>query len=267
MTERSEGIIWQSPTESPWGPVQPAMEAATARVPTTIAGVVEQLDEVQRALERLPELYGENPVADFNNLYATITRRILQRYEAGSFHDSDFLTLLDVEFAKRYLHALRLWGLGDPATPAAWSVLFRRYNDADLRSLPCAVAGVNAHINYDLAFALVATWEQLGYALDGSPQHKDYLLVNDVFAHEIPGLRRRFLSAWQRCIDRVNGDFDDWYQNLLVEFSRNRAWDGAQRLWAMRDRGDAYERERAALDREAARIGGFLLSPFCKLLQ
>jgi hypothetical protein len=251
----------------PWGVVQDEMDAATAGEPTNIEEVVGQLHAVQRALDRLPDLYGENPVSDFNKLYTTITERILDRDRSHAFRDPSFLNRLDVEFAKRYLVALRQWGANDPNTPGVWSVLFRRYNDVDLRSLPCAVAGVNAHINYDLPFALVETWRRVGHSADGSAQHHDYLVVNEVFAEEIPGLRRSFLAGWQRCIDRLNGNFDDWYQNVLVELTRDRAWARAQLIWLLRDDPRAVGQKRAEFDRDAARIGRMLLSPFCALLQ
>ncbi len=248
-------------------PVHQAIASATAGEPDSIAEVVDRLGKIQRALDCLPDLYGENPIADFNNLYTTITRRILERDRSRAFRDPRFLTTLDVEFAKRYFDALRRWGTADPATPDAWSVLFHRYNDRKLRSLPCAVAGVSAHINYDLPFALVATWQRTGYAGDGSAQHHDFLVVNEVFAEEIPGLRRGYLAAWQRYIDRFNGTFDDWYQHLLVVVTRDRAWERAQRLWIIRDDPYAVEHHRSTLDNEAAIIGRVLLSPFCGLLQ
>ncbi len=252
---------------SPWGPAQRQMEAALGPEPDSIAGVVDQLVAVQDALNGVPDLFHDNPIADFNNLYLTITRRILRRDEDGDFHDPHFIARLDVEFAIRYLDALRSFGGGAETVPAAWKVLLGRYNDASLRSLPCAVAGVNAHINFDLAFALIATWEQLGHAPHASPQHHDYLLVNEVFAQAIPGLRRRYLAGWQRCVDAINGTFDDWYQNVLVECTRARAWERAQRLWRLRDDRVAFDLVRAQMDAQTAKIGRILLSPFCRFIQ
>ncbi len=250
-----------------WGPVHHDMMEAVAGDPTDIAGVVDQLVRVQGLLEKVPSLYQENPVADFNKLYTTITEEILHRHRVGGFSDLGFLTMLDVEFAKRYFRALRLWGEGSPATPQAWTVLFTRYDDRDLRSLPCAVAGVNAHINYDLSFALLATWKQLGPNASGSPQHDDYLLINQVFFDAIPALRRSFLEKWQLYIDRLNGRFDDWYQNLLVQITRDLAWDRAMTIWALREDPVAVERARRAMDHQTAFVGRVLLSPFCSLLQ
>jgi hypothetical protein len=254
-------------TVSPWGPAQPAMTAATAATPRTIQEVVEQLDEVQRAVDQLPPLFGDNPVADFNNLYRDITRRIDRRHRAGGFRDPAFLDLLDAKFAGRYLDALRSWGAADPTTPDAWAVLFRRYDDGRLRSLPCAAAGVNAHINYDLPFALLATWQQLGYPADNSPQHQDYLAINEIFADAIPRLRRGFLNNLQILLDKMNGKVDDWCQKHLVIMTRAHAWQEARQLWPLRDSPIELMLAEMDLDRHAAAWSRFLLSRICGPLQ
>ncbi|HZN19301.1 MAG TPA: DUF5995 family protein [Micromonosporaceae bacterium] len=254
-------------TEPTWGHLQQEMTAVLAGEPDDIAGVVQQLTALQDVLKCLPPMYEESPIADFNKLYTTITRRIYDRHQAGDFADSAFLNRLDVEFARRYIDALRRWSTADPATPESWRVLFCRVADTRLRSLPCAVTGVNAHINYDLPFALVATWERLGHAPDGSRQHHDYLLVNEVFEQEIPGLRRGYLVWWQQHLDRINMGFDDWYQNLLVELTRDLAWDRAQKLWRQRSNPTMTERLRTSFDTQTALVGSALLSPLCAFLQ
>jgi hypothetical protein len=243
------------------------MTEALAHNPVDVPGVVAQLADLQPLLERAAPGDPDNPVADFNRLYWTITSRILGRLRRGAFADAEFLVLLDVEFAKRYLDALRRWGqpCGDP--PEAWKVLFSRLRDRDVRSLPSAAAGVNAHINYDLPFALIATWDKLGSGPDNDRQHRDYLQVNEVFFKEIPELRRSYLSNWQLCVDRLNGPLDDWYQSRLVEFTRDVAWRDAARLWPRRNDQEHVERTRARLDLHTAFIGWALLSPVGSLLQ
>lgn len=254
-------------SEPIWGPLQQDMLILLDGQPDDIAGVVQQLTQLQKLFKYFPPLYDDNPIADFNKLYTTITVRIHERHQAGHFADPEFLNRLDIEFARLYIDALRLWSVADPRTPESWTVLFRRVADVELRSLPCAVAGVNAHINYDLPFALVATWDRLGHTPDGSPQHRDYLLVNDVFAEEIPGLRRSYLAWWQHHIDRINLGFDDWYQNLIVELTRDVAWDRAQKLWQVRSDARELERLRESFDNQTALVGSTLLSPLCALIQ
>lgn len=251
-----------------WGPVGRDIADVVSDEPVDVPGVLTRLTELQPLLEQVPPLFAGNPLADFNRLYRTITASILRRLDAGSFADSRFLAILDVEFAKLYLHALKLWGEGDPATPAVWRVLFERMDGPDARPLPSAAAGVNAHINFDLAFAVVNTFDRIGSEpVDGSPQHADYLQVNDVFAQAIPALRRGYLDDWQLCLDAINGRLDDWYQDLLVEITRNLAWRGACRIWPVRRDPELLRGERRYLDRNAALLSRALLSPVCAFLQ
>ena len=149
-----------------------------------------------------------------------------------------------------------------------WAGLFRRIPGPDCRRLPAACAGVNAHINFDLPFALVTTFDHLGGApIDDSDQHDDYLQINEIFASAIPELRRGYLEKWQLLIDTMNGCLDDWWQGEAVEYTRNVAWRNAQKLWGIRHDLTATDNERARLDRIAADVGRLLLSPLGEFLQ
>src|SRR6185312_13877505 len=175
-------------TESVWGPVHQDLTALLTGNPDDVPAVVDQLTKLQDILERVPPLLGRNPLADFNRLYLRITTSVLERLYEGRFADPAFLSRLDVEFAARYFEALRHFSTGNAACPRVWSVLFHRVGGPDCRPLPPAAAGVNAHVNFDLPFALVTTFDHLGTnPIDGSDQHHDYLQVNDIFNEEIPG--------------------------------------------------------------------------------
>jgi hypothetical protein len=242
-----------------WEPAQREMAETVADPPGDIAGVLARLEALQRILDSLPPSPGRNRVAAFNALYHTITRRVADLLPTRHVTDPRFLEVLDVEFARLYFTALASWGVDDPGTPDAWEVLFRRAHDHRVSSLEAAVLGVNAHVNHDLALALINTWHRLGHPGEG-PQHPDYLLVNKIFYREIPLLRRRFATAWQMEIDRCVGDLDDWSQRALVYTTRAWAWEQAERLWALRDDRDDLERARMVMDRAAAMAGETLLS-------
>jgi hypothetical protein len=222
-----------------------------------ISTVLKHLTTAQRIFDGLPPPAG-NRVASFNSLYFTITDRVASSLRGSGVHDKDFLELLDVEFAKRYFTALRLWGDDDAATPDAWEVLFRRAQDRGVTPLAAAMLGVNAHINHDLALALVSTWEQLGPP-DTDEIHPDYLLINKIFFEEIPGLRRRYSTPFQLTIDRLVGNLDDWSQRVLVSATRAHAWEQAERLWALRDDPADLDRALLVMDRASAYVGELLL--------
>jgi hypothetical protein len=253
-----------------WGPVHQEMSVLLQDHPDDVPAVVNQLTELQDILDRVPPLRRENPLGDFNRLYLTITESVLERLYAGRFRDPAFLSRLDVEFAARYFDALRGWaGTGaSPRCPQVWAGLFQRIAGPDCRPVPAACAGVNAHINFDLPFALVTTFDHLGSdPIDDSDQHHDYLQINDIFAESIPGLRRGYLDKWQLLIDTMNGCLDDWWQGEAVEYTSNVAWRNAQKLWCLRHDMTATDKERGRLDRTAADLGKLLLSPMGGFLQ
>ena len=246
------------------GQVQPDVSALLADPPDDVPAVVCQLTDLQHLLDRVPTASGGSPIADFNRLYLRITTGVLERLYAGSFADPAFLARLDVEFAARYFEAVRAWTEARPCCPRVWSVLFGRIAGP----VPSAAAGVNAHINFDLPFALVTTFDHLGSdPVDDSDQHRDYLQLNDIFAEAIPGLRRGYLDRWQLLIDTMNGDLDDWWQGEAVTYTRNVAWRHAQKLWALRHDLPATADERARLDGHAAALSRLLLSPLSAVLQ
>jgi hypothetical protein len=144
-------------------------------------------------------------------------------------------------------------------------VLLHRVGGPDCRPLPSAAAGVNAHLNFDLPFALVTTFDHLGTdPMDDGDQHHDYLQINEIFAEAVPGLR---LDRWQLLIDTMNGDLDDWWQGEVVEYTRNFAWRNGQKLWACRHDLRETARQRGLLDGNAAALGRLLLSPMGGFLQ
>jgi hypothetical protein len=256
---REERIAVPSPdvTEVPsgWAPAAEAMARIVAVPPTDIAGVLSRLISAQAVLDGLPPTPALNRVGAFNSLYYTITDRIASELSGPRVTEPGFLELLDVEFAKRYFVALKLWGDDeDTMTPEAWEVLFRRGADDRVSRLAAAMLGVNAHINFDLAMALIATWRQLDTG-PGDEIHPDYLLINKIFYDQIPGLRRRYSTPWQLDLDTLCGKLDDWSQDLLVLGTRAMAWEQAERVWALRHDAEDYAHAQLVMDRTTALLG------------
>src|SRR4051812_42280433 len=264
-------------TDAVWGPVHQDMTTLLAGHPDDVPAVVDQLTKLQDILDRVTPLPAGNPVADFNKLYLTVTESVLERLYAGRFADPAFLSRLDVEFAARYFDALRAWSSGSGVRcPEVWAVLLARASCPGCGPMPSAAAGVNAHINFDLPFALVTTFDHLGTdPIDDSDQHRDYLQINDIFAEAVPGLRRGYLDRWQVLIDTMHGGLDDWWpgetvdytRDETVDYTRNVAWRNAQKLWALRHDLSGTSEERSRLDGHAASLSKLLLSPMGAFLQ
>lgn len=115
-----------------------------------VSSVVEVLDRLTEIRDGTAKLAPECGIAEFSDLYRTITQGISDRIEQGDFFaDNAYLTSLDVAFANRYFDALRAWA-GGGRTPRTWRVLFEVPNDGEVTAIQLAGAGVNAHINFDL---------------------------------------------------------------------------------------------------------------------
>jgi hypothetical protein len=240
--------------------------------PKTVPGVRQRLARIQAeivsdatadrvtapAAADAPE--DSDGIGCFNYLYHDITSRVYDQLQAGGFGDKAFLERLDLRFAWRYLDALQAW-LSEPETaPQSWALLFDRRGETSITRLQFAMAGINAHVNYDLAFALVSALEDLGRSdLDEGCQRKDYDAVNEIFYAAIPALKWHFEGRWLRLFDRMDGGLDDLAGSLAVLMARSSAWDVAERLWAIRKDAGKLERMRRELDEVVAQVGRGLL--------
>jgi hypothetical protein len=243
-----------------WAPAGEAMARIVAVPPTDIAGVLSRLISVQSVLDNLPPSPRQHRVAAFNSLYYTITDRVAAALRGPEVTEPEFLERLDVEFGKRYFTALKLWGENEDAmTPDSWEVLFRRGTDPRVSRLAAAMLGVNAHINFDLAMALIATWRQLDTG-PGDEVHPDYLVINKIFYQEIPGLRRRYSTPWQLDLDTLCGRLDDWSQDVLVFGTRAMAWQQAERVWELRFDPENFAHAQLVMDRVTALLGETIIA-------
>lgn len=256
-TKRLELSTLEIPAGRGWSPLKEKVSETLTGEPAKIAEVIDLLVSVQSIMDELPPTPAQNRVSAFNQLYLKITRRVDDALPTAA--SSEFLELLDVEFAKRYFAALNLWNNDDEKTPDVWEVLFKRAGDMELSRLMAAVLGVNAHINHDLALALIGTWEKTGVPGDDDPIHPDYLLVNDIFYEEIPILRQSFSDQWQLDLDNLVGGLDDWSQRILVRVTRAHAWEQGLALWKLRDDPDDFEQARFTMDRAASLLAEFAI--------
>lgn len=150
--------------------------------PATIPDVVALMTNIDNLL----------PVGDglkwFNKLYLKVTEAIDQQSPSG-WADPAWLTQLDVIFAGLYFTAITEFLNDDPATPSAWDALFESRYQPNVERIQFALAGMNAHINHDLALALVQTDAQMNLKPTlQSPEHADYERVNGILAQLLPSV-------------------------------------------------------------------------------
>ena len=195
----------------------------------------------------------------FNWLYLTVTAAVESQVSSGGFNDPAWLAELDVQFATLYFDALR-GVLTGGACPDCWRVMFAVRSDVRLARIQFAFAGMNAHINHDLALAVVATCKTTNTApKHGTPQYQDYTSVNatlDSLTDEakanlnvrLPG---DAIAALTQLEDRIAG----WD----MAAAREAAWNTAEQLWFLPP--PLAESLRLTVDGLTAVIGKGLLIP------
>lgn len=211
-------------------------------LPDDVDGVVAALERWQEVLERDHGV--RDGLACFNRLYLRVTRDIRALLDDEEVCGKDFLARLDVEFARRYLRATG----GGAAVPRAWAVLLDRRAEPGIDPVRFAVVGITAHVNLDLAPAVVRTCTVLGRSAPGPAERADYRAVNDTFARHLDTLLGQ---SGPRC---------DAVTDVPVVLAREVTWRQVLQLWEQRSRPTEYEREIDALDRRTALIGRGLLT-------
>jgi hypothetical protein len=175
------------------------------------------------ALVRMDIITGTLPSTDgvrrFNDLYRGVTQDVYDH--RGDFMDEPFLSTLTGEFAALYLEAY------DAMTkPGAWRPLFEARADATLASIQHVLAGMNAHINRDLAVALVSTLESLSRPWPSlfSTARADYLLVNDLLRTHIDAAQVQYGNELLAAADAAVWQLDELVSIWSLTAARDVAW-------------------------------------------
>ena len=199
--------------------------------PTSIAQVIEEMRILGAAMP------AEDGVADFHRMYLHVTELVGTAAAARSFQDAAFMERLDCVFAGLYLDACRAT---DQSRSSAWQPLFALRAQPGTASLQYALAGMNAHINFDLGLALVRTCRQLGRTLDSPGVRADFLAVNAILAAAVQDVRESYLAGAALQVDRAASPVLDVVGGWSIEAARDAAWLSATVQWALQSRTDAY---------------------------
>jgi hypothetical protein len=224
---------------------------------------VDAIKAVAARMEAIAAPLGpDDGVRRFNELYLAVTVEVARvEAQTATFEDPAFTARLDVIFADLYFAAVDADAAGREV-PKAWAPLFEKRAVRGIAPLQFAIAGMNAHINHDLALALVATTKEFGVTLDrDTPEYRDYLLVNGILERVQDEIKDRFTTGAIKQIDKAGGRVDDMFASWSVARARDNAWVQAQTLHALEGSGFLHRQFLAALGRNVGFAGRTLLTP------
>ncbi|KAA6464903.1 hypothetical protein DYQ86_02810 [Acidobacteria bacterium AB60] len=243
-----------SPVTEPSAGPNPLAAIVSGAALTTIADVITTMEAIDQLL---PDNDG---LKWFNRLYLMVTRQVDTNPPAGAWQDPTWLLHLDVVFAGLYFRAIRQYLAQDTATPTAWSVLLEARHLPGIERIQFALAGMNAHINRDLAVALVQT--NLDLARDpqeDGPEHTDYLAINDLLDAVMPQALEMLSAGPLGEAAEDSGKVGRLLSSFDIRAARDAAWDFAGVLCDL----DGFARDAAlsAQDVSTGALGRALLTP------
>lgn len=199
----------------------------------------------------------------FLTAYLTITSAVQERCAARGFTDNEWVQRYLIAFGSLYRDALAADLSADVSgaarVPKAWSIAFDAARAQRGWVIQHLLLGVNAHINHDLALALI----EVGIGPDRKVRYSDHTAVNDVLERATPSLKANVAALWAPVLTRLDsaaGRLDDDATQFSIPKARDHAWAMAVAIDATK--GSAGEAlVRTALDEQAAVIARLVLAP------
>lgn len=230
------------------------LQIATAAAPASIADVVTVMQSIDGLL---PDNDG---LKWFNKLYLMVTQKIDGQSPQSAWENPAWLTRLDVVFAGFYFAAIVGALTQNADTASSWDALFEARNRAGIDRIQFALAGMNAHINHDLALALLQTDDEMHLtpALQ-SPEHNDYQRVNALLKAELPVALQFLATGIVGELAQDTGKIGRLLAIWDIHVARDLAWNFADHLRSLAGVARAVALD--AQDKLTGVIGRSLLLP------
>ena len=204
---------------------QPLYAIVSGTAPATIGDVLRRMQQIDELLADADGLKW------FNRLYMMVTKEVDVNPPAGGWKDADWLLHLDVVFAGFYFGAIAGFLDGSANTASSWSVLMEARYTEGIDRIQFALAGMNAHINHDLALALLETEREMNIApLNDSLQHMDYLAVNGLLNSVMPAALQMLAVGILGLAAQDTGKIGRVLAFWNICRARDLAWDFADHL-------------------------------------
>jgi hypothetical protein len=203
---------------------QPLYDLVNGPAPVTIADVIARMQAVDA------QLPANDGIKWFNRLYLMVTQQVDLQPPGGAWKSPLWLNRLDVVFAGLYFSGLS-GVLGGQPVPSAWTALFEARYRTDIDRIQFALAGMNAHINHDLALALLATDAEFNIVPGpGSSEFADYQSVNGLLYTVMPSALTMLATDTLGVIAQDTGKIGRLLAFWDICRARELAWDFATHL-------------------------------------
>ncbi|HEY4903327.1 MAG TPA: DUF5995 family protein [Candidatus Sulfotelmatobacter sp.] len=190
----------------------------------TIADVIAMMQKIDQLLP------GNDGLKWFNLLYLMVTQKV-DGQPSSAWQDAAWLTRLDVVFANLYFSAVAGFLGQTGSTPSSWQALFESRYKAGVDRIQFALAGMNAHINHDLALALIQTDNELQLTPGlNSPEHNDYESVNTLLKVALPTALQFLATGIVGELAQDTGKIGRFLAIWDIKVARDLAWNFADHL-------------------------------------
>lgn len=212
--------------------------------PELLALVEEPYSEMWETDRRLKKLLAAFDARDdrravFLSLYSRMTKEVTQRVDRDGFADPEWMSEYLVAFANLYRESVYDYESGKlEAVPDPWQLAFEAAERGNSLITHDAMLGVNAHINYDLAFAV----DTAGVRPYSEAKYEDHSQVTDVISEIIDDAQDVLVDYGADGIETVDeslGRLDEQLAVLTIDECRDSAWRTAV---AMNSRFDTRQR-------------------------
>jgi hypothetical protein len=203
---------------------QALYDLASTVAPTTVEQVIQIMQQIDDCISNSDGLKW------FNRLYLSVTQTV-DLQPVVSWKDPSWLMDLDIVFAGFYFRALTGFLSGDPSVPSSWIAMFEARYHTGVDRIQFALAGMNAHINHDLALALLAVDAETGMVPGpASPQHVDYQAVNLLLNSVMPSALQMLAGDTLGVLAEDTGKVGRLLAFWDICQARDLAWDFANHL-------------------------------------
>jgi hypothetical protein len=165
--------------------------------------------------------------AIFASVYALTTLRMAESIDANAYTNTDWMKSYQTEFANHYRKALNAYALQQRAqVPNAWLKAFDAAASGQTLIIQDALLGMNAHINYDLAFAI----EKVKLSPNTTSRYLDHTRVNSVLSEvgdEIAAALGSLYGPNYAAVDAAFGPADELFLAVGMATARQNAWNNA----------------------------------------